>query len=31
MITELVEGKNIGSLPDPFPFFIKQQNIKSKK
>lgn len=30
MITELVEGKNIGSLPDPFPFLSNNKILKAK-
>lgn len=30
MIKELVEGKNIGSLPDPFPFLTNNKIPKSK-
>lgn len=30
MITELVEGKNIGSLPDPFPFLSNKKILKVK-
>lgn len=30
MIQELIEGKNIGSLPDPFPFLSNNKIIKVK-
>lgn len=30
MVTELIEGVNIGSLPDPFPFLERQKIIKVK-
>ena len=30
MIKELIEGKNIGSLPDPFPFLSNNKIPKSK-
>ena len=29
-MTELIEGKNIGSLPDPFPFLSNNKIIKVK-
>jgi len=30
MIKELIEGENIGSLPDPFPFLEKEKILKVK-
>ena len=31
MIKELIEGKNIGNLPDPFPFLSNNKIPRSKK